>query len=72
VISRDATKDLDAKRHLQVLSEYVSWRGRYPVPKGAKADDPEGEFVANTETIDFVQQFMREHLNWVEESAESS
>ncbi len=62
VISRDETKDLDTKKHLRAPSGYVSWRGRYPVPKGAKADDQEREFVANTETIEFVQRFMRHHL----------
>ena len=64
LISKDDSKDVEAKRQLRCLAEYVVWRGRYPVPKAMGADDERETIGGSTETQKFVRDFLREHLTW--------
>ena len=62
VVSLNDSCDLNEKKHLRELSEYVSWRGRYPVPKSMSAEQEERERLNNAETIAFARSLLRQIL----------
>jgi hypothetical protein len=64
VISLNDNQDVQEKLHLQELSDYVVWRGRYPVPKTLSAGEENQEGQKNVETIAFVRVFLHRHLKW--------